>query len=126
MRRIATASKEVLARIPEKLDPVGRLIRRLFPRRPYLVLVWTEDSHGKVIVEMITNCGVYEAAERMRATVRGFDEAAAARKAIGRVGHACLASAILVFLMHLVLDDPGIFNELMSGTCGTFNSALMS
>ena len=126
MRRIATASKEVLARIPEKLDPVGRLIRRLFPRRPYLVLVWTEDSNGKVIVEMITNCGVYEAAERMRATVRGFDEAAAARKAIGRVGHACLASAILVFLMHLVLDDPGIFNELMSGTCGTFNSALMS
>lgn len=125
MRRIATASKEVLARIPEKLDPVGRLIRRLFPRRPYLVLVWTEDSNGKAIVEMITNCGVFEAAERMRATVRGFDEAAAARKAIGRIGHACLASAVLVFLMQLVLDDPGIFNELMSGTCGTFNSALM-
>src|SRR5215472_5684702 len=124
MRRSST-EPQVPARVPDKLDPIGRLIRKLFPSRPYLVLVWTEDSNGKAMIEMITNCGVHEAAERMRATVREFDEAANMRKAIGRVGHACLGSPLCAGLIERVID-PGIFNEILTWACATFNSVLMS
>ena len=91
-------------RTPDKLDPVGKMVRRIFPGAPYVVLVWNQELDGKVFVEMITNCEVHEAAERMKQCVKEFDAASDLRKIVGRLGHACLAPGLSVALMEWIFS----------------------
>src|SRR6266481_2501845 len=91
-------------RTPDKLDPVGKLVRGIFPGAPYVVLVWNEERDGKRFVEMITNCEVSEAAERMRECVKEFDDASTLRKIVGRSGHACLVPGLSFAVLQAVLD----------------------
>jgi hypothetical protein len=68
------AEVKALVRMPEKLDPVGDLIKKLFPDQPFMVVVWIPSGSPKMVVEMITNCGLDEVAGVLRETAGHMEQ----------------------------------------------------
>ena len=75
-------------RMPEKLDPVSDLIKKLFPQQPFMVVVWTPSSGHKTVVEMITNCGLDEVAGVLRETAGHMEQTSDLNKLPPVRGHA--------------------------------------
>jgi hypothetical protein len=56
------------------MERVSDFIRKLYPGRPFMVVMWSPPGHGKTIVEMVTNCDLDKVAGVLRETAGQMKE----------------------------------------------------
>lgn len=83
-----THSTEAKVRSPDKLRPVSALLKKLFPGRPFMVVVWSPSRRGSSFVEMITNCDLDETAELLKDCVGHMEKSSELNKSVPRGGNA--------------------------------------
>jgi hypothetical protein len=75
-------------RSPDKLDPVSALLKKLFPGKPFMVVVWSPSRRDRSFVEMITNCDLDETAELLKDCIGHMQKSSDLNKSVPRVGNA--------------------------------------
>ena len=81
-------STETKVRSPDKLDPVSALLKKLFPGRPFMVVVWSLSRGDSSFVEMITNCDLDETAELLKDCIDHMEKSTELNKSVRRIGNA--------------------------------------